>query len=142
MKDLADVVVVGDGPKKDLLPNTVKHHAKLGRKEIVEKFTQADMLVLTSYFEGFARVVMEAAAAGIPVVTTKVSGIQGIVENDVSGYVFDQGDEKAFIEAVELLVRDTEKRQKLGREIREKARAMLSIETMLQKQKEVYDYLK
>jgi glycosyltransferase involved in cell wall biosynthesis len=76
VKELAEVTVVGDGPKRNLLPNNVKHHTKLERKEIVERFKEADMLVLTSYFEGFARVVMEAAAAGMPVVTTKVSGIQ------------------------------------------------------------------
>jgi glycosyltransferase involved in cell wall biosynthesis len=84
---------------------------------------------------------MEAALAGVPVITTQVSGIQGIVECGVSGYVIQQGDEKAFIEAVKTLSSDSVLREHMSKAIREKAQNMLSIESMLKSQKAVYDYL-
>jgi glycosyltransferase involved in cell wall biosynthesis len=134
--------IVGDGPLKHMLDGLdVKILSKLNREEIVERFRESDMLILTSYFEGFARVVMEAGLAGIPVVTTRVSGIQGIVENNVSGYVLEQGDEKGFIESVQELISNKNKRNEMGKAIREKAKSMLSIDMMIKKQKEVYDYL-
>jgi glycosyltransferase involved in cell wall biosynthesis len=97
--------------------------------------------MLTSHFEGFARVIMEAALAGVPVVTTKVSGISGIVTHDVSGFVLEQGDEARFIEAVKRLITDQNKRIMTGRAIRETAREKLSTAMMLEKQKQIHDYL-
>jgi glycosyltransferase involved in cell wall biosynthesis len=145
IKDKALVTVIGEGVMKKLLPLNNKdiiYIAKQSRYEIVESFRNADIFVLTSYFEGFARVIMEAALAGVPVITTRVSGIQGIMENDVSGYVFEQGDEIGFIQTLEELVLNSQKRKIMGENIREKARNMLSTEIMLTKQKVVFDYLK
>jgi glycosyltransferase involved in cell wall biosynthesis len=140
--DKVSFIIVGDGPSKHVLDGLdIEIFSKLSREEIVAKYKEADMLILTSYFEGFARVVMEAGLAGIPVVTTHVSGIQGIVENNESGYVLEQGDEKGFIESVQELISDKNKRNEMGKAIREKAKSMLSIDMMIKKQKEVYDYL-
>jgi glycosyltransferase involved in cell wall biosynthesis len=134
--------VVGDGPMKHLLNGLdITHYEKQNREEIIERFKEADILILSSYFEGFARVIMEAALSGIPVVTTKVSGIQGIVIDTVSGYIFEQGDEKGFIEGVNKLISDANKRIMMGREIREKAKDMLSISMMIDKQRAIYTYL-
>lgn len=145
IKDKTLVTVIGEGVMKKILPlnnKDIVYIPKQSRSEIVESFRSADIFILTSYFEGFARVIMEAALAGVPVVTTRVSGIQGIVENNVSGYVLEQGDEKGFIQTLEELILNTQKRKIMGQNIREKARNMLSVEVMLIKQKEVFDYLK
>lgn len=140
--ELAEVTVVGEGDMKKLLPlEDIQYFPKQSRAEIVHQFAAADMFVLTSYFEGFARVIMEAALAGVPVITTQVSGIQGIVEHEVSGYVIPQGDEKTFIEAVKTLINDPVLREQMSKAIQEKAQNMLSIESMLKSQKAVYDYL-
>jgi glycosyltransferase involved in cell wall biosynthesis len=140
---LVTFTIVGDGPKSKLLKGLeVTRYAHQNRTEIVERFKEADMLILTSYFEGFARVIMEAALAGIPVVTTNVSGIQGIVEDGCSGYVIEQGNETAFLASVRTLIENASLRKHMGATIRQKARAMLSMELMEKKQKEVFDYLK
>jgi glycosyltransferase involved in cell wall biosynthesis len=130
IKDKALVTVIGEGVMKKLLPLNNKdiiYISKQSRSEIVESFRNADIFILTSYFEGFARVIMEAALAGVPVITTRVSGIQGIIENDMSGYVFEQGDENGFINALQELIINCQKRKIMGRKISENARGMLSI---------------
>lgn len=138
----AEFVVVGDGPEKHLLKDVnIKHYLQQSRSEIVERFKEADMLVITSHFEGFARVMMEAALAGIPVVTTKVSGVSGLIIDDVSGFVLEQGNEKGFIEAVMMLIENVNKRVIMGQKAREIAKVNLSVAMMTEKQKVVYDYL-
>ncbi len=143
LKDQATFTIIGDGPLRDMLPHDdIRYFARQSREEIVERFAEADALILTSYFEGFARVMMEAALAGIPVITTRVSGIEGIVVNDVSGFVIEQGDEQGFIDALKLVIANVNKRTVMGQHIREIARTKLSTGMMTEKQKEVYDYLR
>lgn len=142
LKEDAGFIVVGDGPCASLLPmDHIQYYARQSRDEILERFREADMLILTSHFEGFARVIMEAALAGIPVITTRVSGISGIVTHDVTGYVLEQGDELNFINAVKMLVANQNKRLVMGRAIREVAKANLSVAMMIEKQKVIYEYL-
>lgn len=140
LKDKVTFTVVGEGPLKDLLPiHDISYVSTQNRNEMVERFKEADIFILTSYFEGFARVIMEAAAAGLPIITTQVSGTKNIVDDS---YIFEQGSEKGFIEAIQVLVHDSMKRIKVGIDNRERARSMLSIDTMIEQQKKIFDYLK
>ncbi|MEU9884092.1 glycosyltransferase [Sphaerisporangium sp. NPDC051011] len=60
----------------------------------------ADLLVLCSTYEGLPVVVMEALAAGVPVVSTRVGGIPDLVESGRNGLLVPPGDPKAFAEAI------------------------------------------
>ena len=76
----------------------------------------ADALCLPSYREGFGSVVIEAAAAGIPTITSRIYGlVDAVVENE-TGLMHAPHDVKAIRNCMEKLIRDDALRLKLGRQ--------------------------
>jgi glycosyltransferase involved in cell wall biosynthesis len=73
----------------------------------------AGVLVLPSLAEGFGLVLIEAMAAGVPVVATDVPGIREVVRNGVTGLLVPPGDAAALAVAIRRIVDDAELRQRL-----------------------------
>jgi len=83
--------------------------------QLLDLFAQADIFVLPSYAECLAVVLMEATAAGLPIVTTDVGALSEAVDLGASGVVIGAGDGAALRQAVEALVNDPERRARVGR---------------------------
>ena len=77
-----------------------------------------DLLVLPTWREGFPNVVLEAAATGIPVVTTECTGARDSVLPEITGLMIPPGHPDAIYEAVMKLIRDPKRRQLMGRSAR------------------------
>jgi glycosyltransferase involved in cell wall biosynthesis len=73
-----------------------------------------DMLVLPTWREGFPNVVLEAAATGIPVITTGCTGSRDSVLPEVTGLLIPPGYPEAITESVLKLVRDPQRRRRMG----------------------------
>ena len=73
-----------------------------------------DMLILPSWREGFPNVALEAAATGIPVITTLSTGSQDAVIPEVTGLLIPPGYPEAIREAVMQLLKNPEKRRRMG----------------------------
>jgi glycosyltransferase involved in cell wall biosynthesis len=73
-----------------------------------------DVMVLPSWREGFPNVVLEAAATGIPVITTECTGARDSVLAEVTGLLIPPGYPVAISEAVLKLLRDSERRLRMG----------------------------
>jgi glycosyltransferase involved in cell wall biosynthesis len=73
-----------------------------------------DLLVLPTWREGFPNAVLEAAATGIPVVTTASTGARDSVVPEVTGLLIPPGYPYAIYEAVMKLIRDPKRRQRMG----------------------------
>ncbi|MEB3358505.1 MAG: glycosyltransferase [Synechococcales bacterium] len=73
-----------------------------------------DVFVLPSFAEGVPVSLMEAMAAGVPVVTTQIAGISELVTDGVSGYLVPPGDGEALTERIERLIQDPELRSQFG----------------------------
>ena len=61
--------------------------------------------------ETFGLVLIEAMAAGLPVVTSRVGGVDDMVRPGVNGYVFNVGDVRGMIDGVRAILADPSKRQ-------------------------------
>ena len=85
-------------------------------------FAAADVFVHASRIEAAGYVLLEAMAAGLPVVCTDAGGPAEYVANDVAGFVVPVADPAAMAERVLLLLRNTELRERLGRQARERRR--------------------
>jgi glycosyltransferase involved in cell wall biosynthesis len=73
-----------------------------------------DVMVLATWREGFPNVVLEAAAAGVPVVTTISTGSRDSVVPEVTGLLIPPGHPEAITEAVLALLRNPERRRRMG----------------------------
>lgn len=77
-----------------------------------------DLLILPTWREGFPNVVLEAAASGIPVVTTESTGARDSVLPEITGLMIPPGYPDAIYEAVMKLLRDPKRRQRMGQAAR------------------------
>lgn len=78
---------------------------------IVKYYKAADIFVCTSRIESFPRIVLEAMAFHIPIITTPVFGIREQVQEGINAIFFDPGDIGALAKAIEDLVTNSEKRK-------------------------------
>jgi glycosyltransferase involved in cell wall biosynthesis len=77
-----------------------------------------DVMVLPTWREGFPNVVLEASATGVPVVTTNSTGARDAVIPEVTGLLIPPGYPEAIYESVIKLLRDPERRRRMGRAAR------------------------
>jgi len=84
--------------------------------ELPSIYRSATVFLLTSHYEGFGRVVAEAAANRLPVVAPRIGGVEDIVEDGVSGYLCAPGDSAAMARAVVELLANPELRRRMGEE--------------------------
>lgn len=99
------VVFVGDGERFD----EVKQYAlKYGsdkiiflgkRNDVPAIMASSDVFVLSSKWEGFGLVVVEAAAAGLPIIASDVDGLREVA-NNIGGLLFESGNEKELAEKI------------------------------------------
>ena len=118
------LTIVGDGEQGDYLRDLA---SKLGLKHAVEfpgyvppgpalktYFDRADIYVLPSLSEGIPKVLLEAMAAGLPIVATKVGGIPDIIEDGVNGLLVEPGDARALAFCVQRLIQADDLRMSLS----------------------------
>jgi glycosyltransferase involved in cell wall biosynthesis len=98
----------------------VSYIGKLSRSELVNEFAAADFLVLPSRFEPFGVVILEAMAAGLPVIASRVGGIPEIVADGRTGLLVEPDNPDALAESFELLSQDESLRRSMGRAARER----------------------
>ncbi|MEM9656669.1 MAG: glycosyltransferase family 4 protein, partial [Actinomycetota bacterium] len=117
------LTVVGDGPDRDRfekaaaaagLAEAVDFVGAKSQAEVAELLGSADIFTLPSFAEGVPVVLMEAMAAGLPVVTTMVGGIAELVDHEVNGFLLRPGDPVALTEALSTLAADPELRARFG----------------------------
>jgi glycosyltransferase involved in cell wall biosynthesis len=105
------LLLIGDGPEKDRLLQRASQLMPLGSYIFTGLVPDAyrllkgiDILCSSSLTEGMPNVILEAHAAGIPVVANKVGAIPSLVKDGVNGFVVEAGAEAKFLDAVEKLV--------------------------------------
>ena len=116
------LVFVGDGPMRGELEALVDQERIrdtvlfTGMQTNVESWLgAADVYVLPSHNEGLANTLLEAMASGLPVVTTRVSGVPETVEEAGAGLVVDVGQEDQLADALTRLANDSSLRSQMGR---------------------------
>lgn len=90
----------------------------------------ADVLCLPSYREGFGSVVIEAAAAGIPSIGSKIYGVEDAIQDGQTGLLFEVGNVEELCERIEALITDAELRAYLAQNARKRALRDFSSETL------------
>jgi glycosyltransferase involved in cell wall biosynthesis len=103
----ANFVIVGDGPKRGLTEEHIRntgfqdHFHLLGnRTDVPDLLPGFDVFLITSRSEGLPRAMLEALAAGVPVVATDVGGISELIDGTRNGILCREGDQEGLARGV------------------------------------------
>jgi len=139
------LVIAGDGPIEDDLKRKA---AKLGlgrnvvfvgpRLDIPELLKLFDLYVLPSLWEGLPMVLLEAMAAGCPIVCTDVGGVSTAVKHEVNGLLVKPADIEALSAAIISLLSDKAKRECLAQNGLKRFQESFSAEIMTRKYEQLY----
>jgi colanic acid/amylovoran biosynthesis glycosyltransferase len=142
----AKLVMVGDGPLRPAVERLIAalrvqdrvhllgaqdhaHVAELMRRAAV--FTQHSVIAANGDREGTPVVVLEAGAAGVPVVATRHEGIAEAVIDGETGLLVEEGDVDGMASAVADLLSDQERARRLGQAARSRIEEKYSIEASI-----------
>lgn len=103
------------------IQNRVRFIGYVPREEINRYYNAAHVFVLPSYNEGMSLAVLEAMAAGLPVIVTRTGGTAELVEDGVNGFIFDWADIKTLANLLRLLAHDRALAQRMGAVSRSRA---------------------
>lgn len=143
------LVIVGDGDRRRPLESLAR---ELGVAPLVHFAGQLsnrptnlnalfDVSVLCSTAEGFPNAIIEAMAAGRPVVATRVGGIPDAVDDGRTGLLVPPGDDEALALALDALVTDERRRHALGAAGREVARERFGERSVMRTLEDAYEGL-
>lgn len=112
------------------------------RNDVRELLMQSHIVTLPSYYrEGLPKSLIEAAAIGRPIITTKFYGCKDTVDDGESGFLIPIQDPKALADKLRILINDKSLREKMGRCGRLKAEKEFSIINVVNKHLEIYQRL-
>ncbi len=122
----ARLALVGDGPYRQelekIFAGTRTHFVGyLMGKELATAFASADAFIFPSRTETLGLVLLEAMAAGCPVVAARSGGIPDIVTDGENGYLFDPADDRGAITATQRLLANAKERDLLRQKARQEA---------------------
>lgn len=111
----------------------------LGHRDDIPALTAlADICVLPSYREGVPRTLLEAAAAGKPIVTTDAAGCREVVDHGVNGLLVPVCNAGALADAIGRLVADPSLREEMGAQSRKKAVDEFDVQHVVRQYLELY----
>ena len=109
------------------------------RDDIANLLSQAHIAALPSYREGMPKSLLEAAAAGLPIVTTDVPGCRDVIEAGTSGLLVPKADAVALADALQRLITYPNERRAMGAAARARAEALFSQEAIAAQTIAVYE---
>jgi glycosyltransferase involved in cell wall biosynthesis len=134
----AYLCLVGDGPDRDSLERyahevgVVKRCLFLGYQDDVARFYSAiDALLLPSVNEGTPVSVIEALAAEVPAVATRVGGTPDVIRDGVDGFLVEAGDAAALSDRLTELALDPARRATMGAHGRERVLGRYAVERLV-----------
>jgi glycosyltransferase involved in cell wall biosynthesis len=142
----ARFVLVGDGESRRELEEqarrlTIDDHVVFtgARDDVPELLASFSVFALPSYFEGLCVAVLEAQAAGVPVVATPVGGVRETVVSGETGLLAAVGDPASLAQGIVRLLDDPDEAQRLAAEARRRVRERFTVERMVEATIAVYD---
>jgi glycosyltransferase involved in cell wall biosynthesis len=111
------------------------------REDISDIMSALDLLVLPSRSEALGRVLIEAMAAGKPVIGTQIGGIPEVIEDGVTGLVVPPRSPDALAQAIIKILRDPNLAYRIGTAGREQGKVRFSLERHVAEVQRVYERL-
>ena len=139
------LLVAGDGPLRSALERKASDlgireqvHLLGYRRDVETVLAAADVFVLSSRSEGLSNTILEAMAAGLPVVATRVGGAEELVDDGVTGALVPPAAPAALADALDALARRCDLRVQMGKAGRLRAETEFDLPTMIRAYERVY----
>jgi glycosyltransferase involved in cell wall biosynthesis len=141
----AKTLIVGEGPDRPELEAEIRR-LEIGdnvqllgeRRDVLELLADADVFVLSSASEGMPVSVLEAMAAGLPVVGSRVGGVPELVVDGETGLLVEPGDPDELAAAIDRLLADPQLRRRLAETGRARAQGRFALESFRRAHVELY----
>jgi len=141
----ATFVIAGEGPERGPLEDLSRKLGLADRlrflgfvKEMPELYQALDLLLLTSHFEGTPLTVLEAMAMGVPVVASRVDGVEEVLEDGQDAILVPPGQREPFVAGVGRVLQDQQLWRRLSRAAQAKARQGYSAAAMVRQVEALY----
>lgn len=140
-------IMIGDGPlrnslekraKENLSRNGVMFTGLLPPDEIPDWIVAADVIIHASLREGLARILVQALAAGKPVISYDIGGAKEVVTDGENGFIVNSGDVNLLTEKVKLLIENKNMLLSLTKGARETDLTNFSSDVMVAKLEQLY----
>lgn len=121
------VIIIGWGSEAEILKkNTlnsslgdiVDFKGKVDEQTLISNYLECDAFVLPSLWEGMPLTLLEAAAAGMPVIASNVGGISSIFDHEQNALIIEPRNAEALSDAMMKLICDDKLRERLGKNAR------------------------
>jgi sugar transferase (PEP-CTERM/EpsH1 system associated) len=141
------LVVVGDGPERPALEMDIKTRSSLAEQtvftgnttHVVSQLNSFDVFVLPSLAEGMSNALLEAMSVGLPCIATRVGGNPELIEEGLSGLLFNAGDARTLAAHLKTLASDPERRRNLAGNARKRIEVNFSLHRMLNNYTHLYE---
>lgn len=139
------LLLVGEGPLRQSMTEWIvqhKHEKNIRlvgwRPDVPQLLKTADVLVLPSLWEGMPNIVLEAMAAGLPVVVSRVEGTEELIRDGQTGLLVTPGSVEELDQKIELVLNDREFSTKLAAAAQQLISKGFTIESMVTSYEQLY----
>ena len=142
--------IVGDGELKEKIENKIRDLnltnsiiLKPFTKDVESEYLSASIYAMTSNFEGFGMVLIEAQSYALPTISFDIAtGPRDIIENDKSGYLIEDNDLNKYATKLKTLMQDENLRAKMGTKSKEIVKSKFSKEVVMKQWMELFERIK
>jgi len=145
IRDDAHFLIIGEGPQRarleryrDLVRLADKVHFLGQRGDVPRIMPHFDLVWLASGYEGMPNAVMEAMAAGVPVVASDIPGTRDLVVHRQTGYLVPVGDRAAFSRFAQKILEDPQHGRQLGSAGRQRVETEFTVNKMVERHAALY----
>ncbi|MGE0445675.1 MAG: glycosyltransferase family 4 protein [Vicinamibacterales bacterium] len=112
-------------------PDNIRLLGVIEGTDKLEALRRADIFLFPSYSEGFPMAVLEAMAAGLPLVATPVGALGEVLTDGIHGYLVEPGDVEGFARALTALAGAPQVRERMGNTNRDQVRNRFSVDAVV-----------